>query len=149
MQFKNIGPGSPEAIWLYVKNGHNATLAKDTWVAYAFASGSRDGVSVVPITAASNATMVAGVVPEAIPVGEKGYICVWGVYDGAMCVGGAAGAALAAGSLLGVKTNGGNAEAYDTAAAYPPTGVFLEPLYTAGAGTSATPFHGRVMVRCL
>ena len=148
MQFKNIGPGSPEAIWLYVKNGHSAALAKDTWVAYAFAAGARDGATVVPITAASNATMVAGVVPEAIPVGEKGYICVWGVYDTALCVGNAT-TPLAAGSLLGVKSNGGNAEGYDTAAAYPPTGIFLEPTFTAGAGSTATPFHGRVLVRCL
>jgi hypothetical protein len=148
MQFRNIGPGSPEAMWLYVKNGHSAALAKDTWVGYAFADGARDGATVVPITVASNATMVAGVVVEAIPVGAKGYICVWGAYDGALCIGGLTTEALTPGVLLGVKSDGGTAAAY-AAALHPPCGVFLEPLYTAGAGAVAAAFHGKVIVRCL
>lgn len=155
MRFFNIDKGGPESIWLYVKNGHSATLAKDTWVAFSHSTGLRDGATVVPVTVGSNDTMVAGVVVEAIPVGEKGYICVQGAYDGALCVGGAAAAGLVPGSLLYVKTTGGNAEAVAPAAAtrsaaeMSPCGLFLEPLYTAGAGAVATPFHARVMVRCL
>ena len=147
MQFKTIGPGTPESIWLYVVNGHTAALAKDTWVAYAFASGNRDGAKVVPITLASNGNMPAGVVTESIPVGDKGYIAVWGVYPTAMCVGGATTAELLPGGLMQVKTNGGSAETMGATGVS--CGVFLEPTYTAAAGSSATPFHARVLVRCL
>lgn len=160
MEFQRINRTDPERIFLVVKNTYStAALAANQWAAFDTFTD-KDGIGVTkPGATRFTDLAMAGVIVEAIAVGDYGLCQCWGYRNSARVSGGSGlnTSKISEGTYLYIKTSGFAVHGLHTIAStvtikpwqLSRVGVSMGVANTAAKATSATTWQGKVFIKCL